>query len=202
MKRRLLLRSAGFTAMGLSIGVSTAKDDSKVGKLSAENFKKANADAGAKVKALKPDSAALSEEDKELLDHIAIGGMMQLQASTLALEKVESADVKLIAEGEVEEQKGLAAKLKEFAAAKNLKLPTELNDKGRKMLSELKENTESVDRKYLEESGVKGHEELRKTMTKVKSEAKDPMLKALAETALPLIETHLSVSKDELAMMS
>jgi putative membrane protein len=202
MNRRILLRSAGFTAMGLSLaGNVSAKDDAKVGKLEPAEFKKINSEAGAKVKALKADATALSDVDKALAGEIALGGMMQLQASELALKKIGSADVKLIAEAEVEEQKELAAKLKEFAAAKDIKLPDKLDEEGRQLLEELRE-AGSADRTYLEKSGVKGHEELKRTMMKVSKEAKDPMLKALAETALPLIEVHLAVSKDEVATMS
>jgi putative membrane protein len=198
MNRRLLLKTAGFTAMGLAFSLpAMAKSDGKVGKLEATAFKKANQEAGAKVKALKLDDHALSEADRALVEEIALGGMMQLQASELAVKNAESADVKMLAEGEVEEQTVLAAKLKEAAAKKNIKLPTELNDKGRKLLADLKAAGDDFDGVYLKESGIKGHEELKKTMTKVRSEAKDPLLKSLAETALPLIEMHLTVSKDE-----
>jgi putative membrane protein len=203
MNRRILLKSGGFTAIGLLLALPvTAKDDGKVGKLEPDTFKKANEEAGAKVKALLPDDKPLSEGDKSLVEEIATGGMMQLQASELALERAKAADVKLIAEGEAAEQTGLAAKLKEFAVKKNIKLPTELNGKGRKLTADLKAAGDDFDRVYLKESGVKGHEELEKTMTKVREKAADGMLKALAETALPLIELHLTVSKDEAATLA
>jgi putative membrane protein len=177
--------------------LAAAQDDSKVGKLEPAEFKKINSEAGAKVKALKTDDKAVSDSDKQLVEEIALGGMLQLEASELALKKTRSADVRLIAEAEVEEQKGLAAKLKEFAAATGIKLPDALKDRGKKLMGDLKE-AKSMDRSYLEECGIKGHEALKKTMTKVKKEAEDPMLKALAEAALPLIEVHLTVAKDEM----
>ncbi|MCW1912958.1 DUF4142 domain-containing protein [Luteolibacter sp. GHJ8] len=198
MNRRILLRSAGFTAMGLSLTLTAkAKDDGKAGELGAAEFKKINSEAGSKLKALKVNDTALSEADKALVDEVALGGMMQLQVSEIALEKTTSADVKLIAGAEVEEQTGLAAKLKEFASAKGTKLPTQLNDKGRKLLADLKAAGKELDRVYLEKSGVEGHQELMKTMSKVKASAVDNALKALAETALPLIEVHLAVAKQE-----
>jgi putative membrane protein len=200
MNRRFLIKSAGFTAMGLSLSaVAIGADDSKPGKLDAAEFKKINTEAGAKVDALKPDSSKLSDADKNLAGEIALGGMMQLKAAELALETSKSPDVKLIAEGEAGEQRGLAAKLKEFAATKDIQLPGDLDEKGQKLISEIKDAGDKFDRAYLEKSGVAGHEELKKTMTKVKAEAKDPLLKALAETALPLIEVHLTVAKDEVA---
>ena len=172
-----------------------------MGKLDAEVFRKANEEAAAKVKALVPTQSSLSDDDKALVDEIALGGMMQLEASEYALEKSKSGDVRLIAEGEAAEQKGLAAKLKEFAAKKDIKLPNELNDKGRKLMADLKAAGDDFDRVYLHESGVKGHEALKQTMTKVRDKATDTLLRSLAETALPLIEMHLTVSKDEVATL-
>ncbi|RYD72643.1 MAG: DUF4142 domain-containing protein [Verrucomicrobiaceae bacterium] len=187
MNRRFILKSGGFTAMGLMLALpAPAKEDGKVGKVEADVFNKANEEAGAKVKALLPDDAALSDGDKILVDEIATGGMMQLQASELARERAKARDVKLIAEGEIAEQMGLAAKLNEFAVKKSVKLPTKLTDKGRKLMADLKAAGDDFDRIYLSESGVKGHEELKKTMTKVREKAVDGMLKALAETAKPL----------------
>ena len=180
---------------------AAAKDDGKVGKLDADIFKKANEEASAKVKALVPAGGVLSDNDKALVDEIATGGLMQLQASEYALQKAKSGDVKLLAEGEAAEQKGLAAKLQEFAVKKEIKLPTELDDRGRKLMADLKAAGDEFDLVYLQESGVHGHEELKKTMTKVRNKATDMMLKSLAETALPLIEMHLTVSKDEVASL-
>jgi putative membrane protein len=202
MNRRLLLKSAGFTAMGVSFSLTAlGKDDSKPGKLDASEFKKINAEAGAKVKALEPDDTKLSDTDKALAAEIASGGLIQLKASELALETTKSPDIKLIAEGEVEEQKGLGAKLKEFAGKKGIKLSEELSEDGKKLIAEIKDSGEKFDRAYLEKIGVTGHEKLKKTMTKVKEQAGDALLKALAETALPLIEVHLTVSKDEVATL-
>ncbi|RYY52309.1 MAG: DUF4142 domain-containing protein [Chitinophagaceae bacterium] len=59
-------------------------------------------------------------------------------------------------------------------------------------------NGTGADEMYLRESGVKGHEKLQATMMKVSSQAKDPALKALAAATLPVIRTHLKVSKSML----
>ncbi|MCW1912948.1 DUF4142 domain-containing protein [Luteolibacter sp. GHJ8] len=188
--------------MGLSLSLAaSAKDDSKPGKLDAPEFKKINSEAGQKVKALQPDDSKLSDADKALAEEIAAGGLIQLRTSELAVKSTRSPDVKLIAEGEVDEQNGLAEKLKEFAAKKGIKLSGELSDDGKKVLTEIKDSGDNFDRAYLEKIGVAGHEKIKKTMTKVKEQAGDALLKALAETALPLIEVHLTVSKDEVATL-
>ncbi len=202
MKRRVILKGGAVTALTMSINIVHAKDDNMLGKMSGDEFKKINADAAAGVKALKPTSAPLEDNDKDLLNEIALGGMMQLRASELALEKCEAKDVRVIAQAEVDEQKGLSAKLEEIAAAKGAALPKELDKRGQKVLADLKEDKGEFDKKYLEESGVKGHQILQKTMKKVRDKAKDQVLKELAGLALPLIQTHLEVSREEAQTLS
>ena len=53
-----------------------------------------------------------------------------------------------------------------------------------------------ADTRYLTESGIRGHQLLEATMTKVLAQAKDPALKALAEATLPVIRIHLKVSQE------
>ena len=74
-------------------------------------------------------------------------------------------------------------------------------DEFKKINAELEKGGEESDRGYLKRSGVDGHQKLMKTMTKVKMNAKDTFLKALAENALPLIEIHLTVAKDEVSSL-
>ena len=58
-----------------------------------------------------------------------------------------------------------------------------------------------LDAFYVNQSGIKGHELLQATMNSVNSTAKDATLKQLATATLPVIKTHLSVSKDVKSMM-
>ena len=61
MNRRILLKSAGFTAFGLPFpGAASAEDD--------------HSEAGAKVKASKPDTETLSDGDRKLVEQIALPG--------------------------------------------------------------------------------------------------------------------------------
>lgn len=47
-----------------------------------------------------------------------------------------------------------------------------------------------LDAFYVAQSGIKGHQELLATMTKVNKTAKDVALKALAKATLPVIRFH------------
>ncbi|HEX8314317.1 MAG TPA: DUF4142 domain-containing protein, partial [Flavisolibacter sp.] len=59
-----------------------------------------------------------------------------------------------------------------------------------------------LDMFYLNEGGINGHQLLQTTMLTVSKNAKDASLKKLAAATLPVIRTHLTVSKDVKAMHS
>ncbi|HEX8296528.1 MAG TPA: DUF4142 domain-containing protein [Chthoniobacteraceae bacterium] len=204
MNRRNFLQTTVLAVAGTTLITTLSRAaDEKIGKLSAADFKKMNKEGGAKVSAIKAEAAPLSEADQKLMLEVAAGGMMQLEVSRIAADKATDADVKAIAKAEVEEQTVLSAKLKEIAKAKKITLPDEPDDKTKKMVAMLQgKSGADLDRTYLENSGVKGHEMLQKTMTKVQDKAQDPALKSLATAALPLIQTHLEVSRDEIAAMA
>jgi putative membrane protein len=193
MRKTLLL-----SMLSLSMGISAfAQQADKVGKLSADEFKQINTQGNEMVAAITPDQSALSAADKQLMMKVAAGGQRQLALSQALLDKVSDPQVKMLAASEVEEQTGVAAKLKEIATAKGVTLP-EGPDAAAQSLVSRTENLSgaAADAFYLTEGGIKGHELLQKTMTTVNGTAKDAALKGLAAATLPVIRTHLSVSKD------
>ena len=200
MNRRLFLHTSLLAAAGATLTSSIAQAvEGKVGKISPAEFKKINTEAGAKLAAIKTTSDALSEADAKLLTEIALGGIMQLEMSRAALASATSDDVRAIAHAEVQEQTGLSAKLKEIAAAKGARLPVAPDEKTNQAVTKLEKKTGAeFDREYLKESGVDGHQLMQKTMEKVQSTAADATLKRLASTALPLIQKHLEVSREEM----
>ncbi|MFD0893749.1 DUF4142 domain-containing protein [Luteolibacter ambystomatis] len=201
MNRRTVTKVCFFTAVGATIGIASAKDDGKVGDMTPADFDKTNKDAGEKIKALKADASKLSEDDLKYLGEIAMGGMFQLEASKLVAGKGQGADIKLYALGEVAEQTGLSDKLKEVASAKGTTLPTAMDKEAEKTIAKLKGlSGREFDEAYLKQVGIAGHKVLKDTMEKVKSKAKDPVLKQIAENALPLIEIHLAAATAELKM--
>jgi putative membrane protein len=196
MKRRTFLWSSALGVIGSSLAV--AKDDQRIGKLGPAEFKQANDLAGAKVKAITPSDAPLTEVDRQLVAKVAMAGLFQLSASTWALSKIQSTDIKAIAQAEIDEQTVLSDKLKELAAAKSFDLPKEPGGEQKKILNDLMEATEPVDREYLKTIGVDGHQAIQTVMEEVRAKAQDATLKQLAATALPIIGVHLTVARDEL----
>jgi putative membrane protein len=190
----ILVSAFAITSAGAKPGM--------LGKMGPEEFKKTNMEAGMKVKALTPDGKKLSDSDTDLLKEIAAGGMMQLEIAKVAVKMASSEDVKLIAEAEVAEQTALGDKVKEIAGSGGAALPENVDQKTTEMISMLKSKSGlELDKSYLKESGIHGHEILEKTMEKVSSKAENQTLKSLALTALPLIKSHLQIAKDEAADM-
>ena len=201
MNRRTCLKTGTMAVVAASFGVSTAgAKTGMIGKMPSADYKKMNTEAGAKVEAIKADGKSLSKGDAALLNDIAVGGMMQLEVSRVAVKMATSEDVRTIAQAEVEEQTILSAKLKEFAKAGGVDLPKEPDATTKEMVAKLKAKSGAeFDKSYLEESGVEGHKQLKATMSRVREKAEDAAIKSLATTALPLIESHLQVSQDEMA---
>ena len=168
-----------------------------VGKTSKMEFDRLNKQGAAMVSAITPTSAKLSSVDKDLMLQVAMGGMMQLETSKLALQKTKNTEVRELAQAEVDEQTGLSAKLKAIASAKGVTLPGVADAKTKEMLSKMQGlSASALDRHYVQEHGVKGHEKLDKVMTTVESRGQDSNLMAVAKAAHPLVKTHLKVARE------
>jgi putative membrane protein len=197
----LLALSAGSVSFAQE-ATSASAGSATFGTMSQEEFDRINKEGAAKVEAIKPTSTPLSTADQALMMQVAKGGMMQLEVSKLAVENVTDEQVRKLAQSEVEEQTGLSAKLKEIAEAKGITLPAAPDAQTQALLAKMKDMSgAALDRFYVQESGVKGHEQLDKVMSKVKSGAKDAGLKSLAAAAHPLVKTHLTVSRAMLTKM-
>jgi putative membrane protein len=204
----LLALSAGSVSFAQTTPSSSTPSSSAsagsatFGTMSQEEFDRINKEGAAKVQAIKPTSTPLSTADQALMMQVAKGGMMQLEVSKLAAENVTDEQVRKLAQSEVEEQTGLSAKLKEIAEAKGITLPATPDAQTQALLAKMKDMSGAeLDRFYVQESGVKGHEQLDQVMSKVKSGAKDAGLKSLAAAAHPLVKTHLTVSRAMLTKM-
>ncbi len=170
--------------------------------MNMEELDRMNKEGAAKVAAVTPTSAPLSRADQNLMKEVAMGGMMQLEISRIALEKASTDEVRKIAQAEVEEQTGLSNKLKEIAQAKGMTLPTEMDSKTQAMVSRMRNATgTSFDQMYLRESGVNGHKMLDQVMSRVEKNASDASMKELAAAAHPLVITHMQVSQSMLDNM-
>jgi putative membrane protein len=189
-----------ISLLGASFITAAAFGEGYAGKMTEAEFNKANQEAGAKIGKIKVDTDALNATDQELFKEIAAGGTMQLEVSKVAFANAGNPEVKTIAKAEIDEQMGLSTKLKEIAAKKNLTVDPEPNAETKEAVKELSAlKGEQADAAFLKKIGVEGHEKLKVVMTKVKDNAKDASLKEIAKDALPLIELHLAVARDQAA---
>lgn len=174
-----------------------------IGNMSREEFDRINAQGNAAVAAIMPTSAPLSKNDQKLMMEVAMGGMMQLEMSRVAVQRATNEEARILAQSEVEEQTGVSAKLSEIASAKGMPMPMAMNSKVQSMVAKMQGMSGAdFDRFYVRESGVKGHEKLEKTMTKVQSKASDPAMTNLAAATMPVIRMHQQVSRAVLNKMS
>ena len=194
-----LFKQSG-TGTGQNMSGGMMADDDTIGSVSEAEFQRMNEQGAASVAAVQPTSTPLSAADQKLMMEVA---MMQLEVSRVAVQKATMEDTRLLAQAEVAEQEGLSAKLREIASAKGMTMPMTPDAKTQRMVAKMQGMSGAeFDRAYLRESGVKGHQMLDKTMTRVEQRAADPSLKALAAAAHPLVRTHLQVSRDEVSQMS
>ena len=192
--------SAQQDSAGSSMNSGT---NGKIGRMAVSTFNSINQKGNQMVSAIKPTNAPLSTADQQLLLQVAAGGQRQLAISQAVIDKVTDPQVKLLAASEIEEQTGIAAKLQEIATAKNVTLPTAPADSVQQLVSGAGSlSGDELNNFYLAQGGIGGHMLLQKTMTTVNSTAKDATLKNLAMATLPVIKTHLAVSKEVKSMMS
>ena len=174
-----------------------------LGELGPALFKKANSDSGMNVRSIQPSGEVLDDNDRELIKEAALGAMMQIELSKVAAAMASSEDVRMIANGELDEQAVVIVKLKEIAEAGGASLPTAPDEETIRLAGDLRrEAGPGLDKMYLKKSGVEGHERLKSTMGKLREDAQDPALRALASAALPLIHTHLRMAGIEASGMN
>ncbi|MGC4015066.1 MAG: DUF4142 domain-containing protein [Luteolibacter sp.] len=194
---KTILFPSGCLAAVLAISSVLAAEDPRVGSLTAEEFKQAGVTAAEQLKALKPDGAQLSTEDKALLQRLVNDNALQAAMSAMAPAKALSAAVKEFAKGESDEQSAMATKLKELATAKGAAAIPNLDATAQKMVIVLGEKTGAdFDKAYILTSAVKGHQVMQETLEKIRAEAKDEALRQIAILSLPLVKVHVRIAAE------
>ncbi|MDJ1466676.1 DUF4142 domain-containing protein [Xanthocytophaga flava] len=182
---------------------NTKENSAMIGKISKVDFERMNKEGADNVKAITPTSKKLSEEDQASFLELINAGNQQMLISQIAAQRATNPQVRELAQAEVEEQAGLASKLQEISIAKGIQLPNGVSNQTQEMLSRYDKLTGGqIDRYYIAESAVKGHEKLFKLISSIEAKAKDNNLQDLAAVVRPLVSTHLQVSKDVLSSLS
>ncbi|XLZ68081.1 DUF4142 domain-containing protein [Massilia sp. SR12] len=135
----------------------------------------------------------LAKADQKLLAELAVANMAEVEHARAALQKSRSERVKQFAQQMVDDHtKGLEA-VRKVAAARNVKLPTELDAKHKAMANRLdKLSGERFDQAYMEQAGVAAHKEAHQLVSRAAASAQDSEVKALAGRLQPTIHQHLN----------
>ena len=149
-----------------------------------------------KVEAGQTNVAGDDNEKEDVAEFVVMaagGGMFEMQAAQLAMEK-GSTHVKDMAKMIMADHQKSSDELKAIASAKNLTLPAALDEKHIKHLNDLKEKSgKDFDVAY-SEMMMKDHKMEIEKFKEAAEELKDPELKAFAAKMLPTLEKHHSMA--------
>lgn len=143
----------------------------------------------------KPAEKKSPDMDRQFALNAASGGLFEVEAGKLAVQKGSSQDVKSFGQRMIDDHGKANEELKTLAASKNIKLPAEMNKKHSADLGKLsKAPGGEFDRQYMEMM-VKDHKKDVSEFRKEAKEGKDPDLKAWASKTLPILEDHLKMAQ-------
>jgi putative membrane protein len=140
-------------------------------------------------------STPLGKDDSTFAMKAAMGGMMEVQLGQIAQQKASDQRVKDFGSMMVQDHSAANDELKRLTSAKNLTLPTTLNDKHQKEIDDLnKKSGTDFDKAYMKMM-VDDHEKDVKEFEKAGNDAKDPDLKSFVMKTLPTLQKHLDSAK-------
>jgi putative membrane protein len=138
----------------------------------------------------------LSHSDSSFLKSAAEGGMYEVQAGRIALDKATNPQVKSFAQKMIDDHTKANEELSQLAASKGVKLPTSPSLTEQAKLKTLEHWSQSgFDEHFAKGVGVDEHEDDVKAFTKESTQAKDPDVKAFAAKTLPTLQEHLAMAK-------
>lgn len=140
-------------------------------------------------------STAMAATSNSFVDNAAEGGITEIEAGKLALQKSSSADVKTFAQHMVTEHTKANQELATLAKKLDIEVPDDaaLTDKAKKAILEMRD--ESFDEAYANNQ-VAAHEKTVELFKKESVSSDNAELKAFATKTLPTLEAHLKAAKD------
>ncbi|EIK94123.1 hypothetical protein PMM47T1_23732 [Pseudomonas sp. M47T1] len=137
---------------------------------------------------------AFAATSNDFVDAAASGGITEVEAGKLALEKSTSADVKTFANQMIKDHGAANDKLTALATKLDIEVPDSatLTQQAKQKVLEMRD--ESFDKAYAANQ-VKAHEDTVALFKKEAASSDKPELKAFAEKTLPTLEEHLKMAK-------
>ena len=140
--------------------------------------------------------SAMTPEDKEFVSKAGMGGLYEVQAGNLALQKAQSAEVKAFAQRMVTDHSQANTELAQLATTKGLALPTELSGDHENTVEHLNGlSGAAFDKMYMTHM-VEDHNKDVAEFEKASTTASDADVKAWAGKTLPTLQQHQQQAKD------
>jgi putative membrane protein len=142
-------------------------------------------------------TGALNKQDTDFFEDAAQGGMLEVKLGELAVKQGASDDVRKFGQRMVDDHGKLNTRLTDLGHQKpGLTVPAELDKKHKAVVDKMAQlSGAKFDREYMD-SMVDDHQKDVKAFEKQAKEGKDPDLKQLAATSLPMLLEHLQLAKD------
>jgi len=141
-------------------------------------------------------AAAQARSDAAFMKQAAQNGAAEIEASKLAQQKAQRADVKAFAETMVGDHTKVADELKQLAASKKVSLPDGPSMKQKAELKMISAGDDAkFDERYSKSFGVKAHEDTIKLFEDAAAKASDADVKAFAQKTLPGLKHHLEMAR-------
>ncbi|MFN2453408.1 MAG: DUF4142 domain-containing protein [Pyrinomonadaceae bacterium] len=135
--------------------------------------------------------------DAKFVMEAAMGGMAEVEAGRLALQRSSSDAVKQFAQQMIDDHTKANEELMQLASSKGMTPPTTLDAKHMAMMAKMQTlSGAEFDRAYIKQSGVKDHEKNAKVHERESTRGTDADLKAYAAKTLPIVQAHLQMARD------
>jgi putative membrane protein len=135
----------------------------------------------------------LAITDRNFVTTAAMGGMFEAEAAKLAAQQATDPAVKAYASMVLDQHTKTNEELKQLAGARNVPLPAELPADKKAELKKLEQASGAAfDRTFVQEVGIKDHQDDIRSFEKASKDAKDPELRAWAAKTLPALRDHLA----------
>jgi putative membrane protein len=142
-------------------------------------------------------ATSASPTDRDFVMSAASGGMLEVEASRLALERAQSTEVRNFAQKMIDDHTRASRDLMAAAASAGItSVPTTLSSKHQAVLNRLRSlKGAEFDREYAEQVGMMAHHETVSLFQREAAEGSNPALKTFASNTLPALRGHLQRSQ-------
>ncbi len=133
----------------------------------------------------------VSDQDRQFVANASQGGLYEVQAGQLALQKTQDAHVRMIAEHMIHDHTQANQQLEQVAQHVGLSVQSQPSNQQQQMISELNGlNGTDFDQRYIQQQ-TKAHQETIALFQQEQSDGRNGSLRIFAGQTLPTLQEHL-----------